>query len=88
MSFSWTLCSNIKIEIKHQNHDSFFASIQCRVLFFANKNNLVYLVACRFELASSKSGSGDGANDRDVFVTPAVKLDDVLFLSISIKSPM
>lgn len=46
-----------------------------------------YLVACRFELPSSKSASGDGANDRDVFVKPVVKLDVVvLSISLQIKS--
>lgn len=43
-----------------------------------------YLVACRLELASSKSGSGDGASDRELFIKPVVKLDDV-FLSIAFK---
>lgn len=46
------------------------------------KTNLpIYLVACRLELASSRSGSGDGANDREEFVVnPLNKF--VLVLSI------
>lgn len=43
-----------------------------------------YLVAWRLELASSKSGSGDGASDRELFIKPVVKLDDVV-LSIAFK---
>lgn len=42
----------------------------------------IYLVACRFELPSSKSASGDGASDRVVFVRPVVKLDEFV-LSIA-----
>lgn len=44
-----------------------------------------HLVACRFELPSSKSGSGDVASDREVFIKPVVKLDDAVF-SISLKA--
>lgn len=42
----------------------------------------IYRVACRFELPSSKSGSGDGANDLEVFVVPVVNFVDVV-LSIA-----
>lgn len=36
------------------------------------KRKIVYLVACRFELASSTSASGDGASDLDELVVNVV----------------
>lgn len=46
-----------------------------------NRLDLVYLVACRLELPSSSSASGDGANDLVAF---GVKLADVRFVVVDI----
>lgn len=40
---------------------------------------MTYLVAWRFELASSTSGSGDGANDLDEFVVNVVIIASQIF---------